>query len=238
MKDDTINDAIPGKDVSSSDNLTYETLADGYDNMDDIDSYITGKNVMYTTGEAAEILGTYADRVRYYANDFQEELHIEKSKSGKGAHWRIPAADIERLRTIIQLRKEGRSVSDIKELLNNTNLSFMFENGNKMLTALEMLLKQNNEQIMDNFKKIIEQSQQSMLEDKQKLTSLMESQTEENTLLKQKLLESEEQLKETQKINESLNETVADMNDKIQQLQALIEERLPEKKGLFGFRRK
>lgn len=205
---------------------------------EEIDSYVVDDDIMYSTGDAAKILNTSADLIRYYANDFQNELHVTKSKSGKGAHWKIPASSIECLRTIIQLRKEGKNIEEIRSLINNKNLSFAFENGSKMIRVLEQLLAQNNDYMLNQFKAMTEEYQKGLISDNHAIENLIEEQIKDTELLKKELAKKEKKLEEAEKYNQELNQTVLDMNERIEKMQAMIEERLPEKKGLFGFRKK
>lgn len=131
------------------------------DTLSNEPDYIMGKDVVYTTGTVAEILNTTRDKLRYHIKDFEEYLNIEKTKSGKGGHIRLHSNDIELLRTILQLKDSGKSVEQIKQILDDPDLSRMSSDVKKMQAALQSVLIKNNEMFMSALLKILENHETS-----------------------------------------------------------------------------
>ena len=118
--------------------------------------YVEGEDVVYTTGEVAEMLGITRDRLRYHIKDFEDYIQIDKTKSGKGAHWRFHAKDVEVIRTIIRLKDSGKSVEDIKDMLDNLGMDMMVNDASKMVQVFTQVLNRNNEMLLDKFRDIME----------------------------------------------------------------------------------
>ena len=210
---------------------TYKIEENDILNPDDKElenSYIEGDDVVYSTGEVANILGVPRDTLRYYLQGLEDYLNIEKTSEKKRAHWRFHSKDIEILETIVKMRKAGKPIEIIREILDEPDLISYMSGGDKFNSILIELLTKNNDLLLNQFKEII---QKHLLLEKENQLQLMEHQAQKEI----QLIEQQSQLEQQ---NNDLRNQVNDLTQKLDNLTQVIEDRLPEKKGLFGFRKK
>lgn len=187
---------------------------------DDSMEYVTGEDITYSTGEVAKMLNIERDTLRYNIKPFIDDyISIERTSSKESAHWRIHSKDIELISTIIRLRKQGKSVTDIKEMLDEPGISLLLGQGTvatkAMIETMAEILTKNNELLFAKFSESFEKLQSSKHDSEVKY------------------IEDSEKLR---KQNEYLKSQVDNLSQKLDELTTLIDKRIPEKKrfGIFG----
>lgn len=203
--------------IVSNTNNDAEQTADK-DNTTVYEESVVNSDKFYSTGEVASMLSINRDLVLYYAKPFLDYLHFERTGSGPGSHWRIPGKDIEVLRSIIRMRKEGKSDETIKAILEDPGMSLLLGEGNKLQELLATMLTKQSEVLHAHFQ------------------HTMESFIKEHS---QQLLIQEQSQKNLLEQNQQLASQVEQLSKEVSDLSILLEERLPEKKrGLFSFIKK
>lgn len=179
--------------------------------------YVTGEDITYSTGEVASMLGISRDNLRYIIKPFiGKYIAIDRTSAKESSHWRIHSKDIELIRTIIRLRKQGRTTANIQEMLDDPGLALLLGEGTNTAKAIADVLTKNNELLIKSFSNI--------------LSGINESYRKSEL----KHLENSEQL---QSQNSELQEKVQYLSNQVEELKNLINEKLPEKKKFSLFRR-
>lgn len=206
---------------------------------DDIGSYVEGDNIMYTTGEVASRLNISRDMARNHIRDFEEFLHISKSREGKYGHLSIRSTDMETLEQIVRLRKNRHSVEQVKQILRDPYLAGKLQ----LPTAdyselLEEAFMKNNTALLAEFQRIIDSSREIdrrlIAENSEKdsqIQSLKEEVDELRTLVRkqnQALVDQSDALKDQYDV-------IKDQTAAIESVKALLDEQASsKKKGFFG----
>lgn len=204
---------------------------------------IEGDGFYISTGELASRLNVSRDMVRNHIRDFEDYFDVAYTKEGKGGHIRFPSSQIELLEMIIRLRKT-KSVEEVREILNDPEMPYLFNNGERVEKQFGLLLSENNKRMAalleqavskafdDKISRLIE-SKDNMLDDKQQvLDEVMELNKKlvcQNQELQGTIESSAKHLKEMQEENQQLKEKMD-----------MILEKLPDgqKRGLFSFFKK
>lgn len=204
---------------------------------------IEGDGFYISTGELASRLNVSRDMVRNHIRDFEDYFDVAYTKEGKGGHIRFPSSQIELLEMIIRLRKT-KSVEEVREILNDPEMPYLFNNGERVEKQFGLLLSENNKRMAalleqavskafdDKISRLIE-SKETMLDDKQQvLDEVMELNKKlvcQNQELQGTIESSAKHLKEMQEENQQLKEKMD-----------MILEKLPDgqKRGLFSFFKK
>ena len=204
---------------------------------------IEGDGFYISTGELASRLNVSRDMVRNHIRDFEDYFDVAYTKEGKGGHIRFPSSQIELLEMIIRLRKT-KSVEEVREILDDPEMPYLFNNGERVEKQFGLLLSENNKRMAalleqavskafdDKISRLIE-SKDNMLDDKQQvLDEVMELNKKlvcQNQELQGTIESSAKRLKEMQEENQQLKEKMD-----------MILEKLPDsqKRGLFSFFKK
>mgnify|MGYP004462576427 FL=1 len=204
---------------------------------------IEGDGFYISTGELASRLNVSRDMVRNHIRDFEDYFDVAYTKEGKGGHIRFPSSQIELLEMIIRLRKT-KSVEEVREILDDPEMPYLFNNGERVEKQFGLLLSENNKRMAalleqavskafdDKISRLIE-SKDNMLDDKQQvLDEVMELNKKlvcQNQELQGTIESSAKHLKEMQEENQQLKEKMD-----------MILEKLPDsqKRGLFSFFKK
>jgi len=89
------------------------------DNSSDNDRIIRGEPLYYTTGQVAEMLGESDSTIRFWCNEFDEFLKIEKT-GPSGKRRQFTSTDIKKLEYIkYLLKEENLSIKQVKEFLSS-----------------------------------------------------------------------------------------------------------------------
>lgn len=172
------------------------------------DKQINGAPKYYSTKDVAEKLSESDSTIRYWCNQFENKLNIERS----GRDRKFTEHNIEQLRYIQKLlRYEGFTIRQVNEILEekikdlipneeNKNTQFMLEAISKALTTnIESLLVD----IQDNFNKTIINQNEIINQLKLDLSNKIEESNklikEYSTLIQQKSEERDLKLVETLK---------------------------------------
>lgn len=220
-----------------------ELVFSSEDTFDPDSVSIEGDGFYISTGELASRLNVSRDMVRNHIRDFEDYFDVAYTKEGKGGHIRFPSSQIELLEMIIRLRKT-KSVEEVREILNDPEMPYLFSNGERVEKQFGLLLSENNKRMAalleqavgkafdDKISRLIE-SKDNMLDDKQqvldKVMELNKKLVYQNQDLQEAVESSAKHLKEMQEENQQLKEKMD-----------MILEKLPDnqKRGLFSFFKK
>lgn len=122
-------------------------------------SYVEEKNIYYSTGKVAELLGISRDMVRIHIKDFEKYLDVTyTSSSAKGKHVRLSSSDVKTLESIVHLRK-SKSVEETKHILDDPALSLLHLDEHGVERALALVLTKSNEALVETFSKMMKELQ-------------------------------------------------------------------------------
>lgn len=227
-------------DRSSSEEHFSDSDMSVVDAADDYGPYVEGDNIMYTTGEVAARLNISRDMARIYIREFEEFLHVSKSRDGKYGHTSIQSTDMEVLEHIVRLRKNRHSVEQVKQILRDPYLAEKLDIPTGDYSALlNEALAKSNAALLAEVSRIIEQSnEQNRL--------LLESNSEKD----EKISSLSQQVQDLKKLVNKQSDALLDQSDAlkdqydvikeqtaiIQSVKAMLEEQSSnnKKKGLFG----
>lgn len=220
-----------------------EPTSSGSFNSDDIT--IEGEGYFVSTGDLASQLKISRDMVRNYIKEFEDYFDLSYTKEGKGGHIRFPSNQTDLLGTIIRLRKT-KSVDEVKEILDNPDMPFLFQNGERVEKQLGVLLAENNKYLAALLEKVftsaLEEKMSNLigtkdadLESKQKaldeVLQLNEQLMQQNAELRDSMKESSIQLKEMHESNLRLESQMENLLERFPDPQS-------QKRGLFSFFKK
>lgn len=179
--------------------------------------YVTGEDITYSTGEVANMLGISRDNLRYTIKPFiGKYIVIDKTSAKESSHWRIHSKDIELIRTIIRLKKQGRTTSNIQEMLDDPGLNFLLGEGTNVTKSMAEVLTKNNELLIKKFSDI--------------LSGINESYQKSEL----KYIEDSERLRSQ---NSELKNEVQELSKQVEELKDLINEKIPDRKRFSFFKR-
>lgn len=174
-----------------------------YESLDSNEAYVEGKNIYYTSGEVAKMVGISRDMVRYYTDEFKEFMNVEKTK---GNHLRYKGEDIETLRLILTLLKK-HTPAETKAILSDKDVRLVYANTGDEEQGFLKLLMMNNKYLADQLNNLLTQTSQALMIERkesedakyEKLINEMVELKEENKELKNMLYNVLEKLDETNK---------------------------------------
>ena len=202
------------------------------DTFSNDDISIEGKEVYWTTGQVGYALGISSDMARIHINNFAEYFELKFSKPGKNGRLYFPSESIDLLKKIVNLRKT-KSIDEVKEILDNPDLSGLFGKSQDFEQHLAMMFSKSNQMLMEQLEKIIQQhlkpdnqlleDNKALIDQNNKLQKKINALQSSYDMLQNTSIKNEQLLQDLTKSNEELKEKIIESLDK------------PKKKGFFSF---
>lgn len=204
---------------------------------------VEGKGYFVSTGELAAYLKTSRDMVRNHIRDFEDYFDVSYTKEGKGGHIRFPSSQIELLEMIIRLRKT-KSVEEVKEILDDPEMPYLFQKGERTEKQLGVMLAENNKYLVSLmeqlFSKTLDEKLSPLLASKDEALADKQKDLERVMQLNEELAKQNEELRATVEKSSSQLKEMNESNQRREQQLNDILEKLPnnQKRGLFSFFKK
>ena len=158
-----------------------------------------------------------------FSND---DISIE----GKEVYWTSESIDL--LKKIVNLRKT-KSIDEVKEILDNPDLSGLFGKSQDFEQHLAMMFSKSNQMLMEQLDKLIQQhlkpdnqlleDNKSLIDQNNKLQEKINVLQSSYDMLQKTSIKNEQLLQDLTKSNEELKEKIIESLEK------------PKKKGFFSF---
>ena len=177
-------------------------------------SYIEGKGLFYKTGVVAEMIGVSRDMTRHYIKSFSEYMHIEYTSGGQ---YLVPPEDIDLLKTIAHLAKNGKKIAEIKGILKEPDMRQLYNGKSDIESVIANMLLKNNQYLFSAIQKVLLESENQRTERYLELHH-------EDELEKLKLREEIESLKHiVQEQNKVIENYMQQQEEKIKQQEEILQ---------------
>lgn len=229
-------DPEPPSNVDREDFPDFETSV--VDNGDE-GPYVEGDNIMYTTGDVAARLHISRDMARNHIRDFEEFLHVSKTRDGKYGHMSIRSTDMDTLEQIVRLRKNRHSVDQVKQILRDPYLASKLNVPTADFSELlnEALVKSNT-LLLSEVRRIIDSNQEQnklLIDSNVQKSDQIRELTEEVEGLRQLVKQqSEALLVQSDALNDQCD-IIKEQSAAIESVKTMLNEQAAgKKKGFWG----
>lgn len=205
------------------------------------DRLIRGKPKYYTTGQVAEIIGEPDSTIRYWCDEFDEFLQIEKTgKSGRRRQF--TSTDIKKIEYIrYLLKEENLSIKQVKEFLSSPEAEKMLPIAKeKEQLMIEALSNAVASQVKEEVEKMLKEAEDNLIESAKMymkaqedfVNRILQIQKDSANVLRANMQAERERT--TQDLTELFNKERMDNAEQIMEMKTIITKHLEDREKSFS----